>query len=108
MAELAFQTCRFDVFHTHVEWEGEIGVGSGRDVYMAWFREEAVPRSVCEVTLDESGYVEWIHVCEGFRRQGIATEVFRGLEDYLGEELVVEGVTGAGNAFANFIANEEQ
>ena len=67
-----FQTPRFDVFLTMVVRNP--GLGFGRDVYMAWFRDEDVPRSVCEVTLF-GNFVEWLHVCEQHRRQGIATEV---------------------------------
>lgn len=96
---LVFQTRRFDVFHIYIEREPTIG--AGRDVYTAWYRNEDVPRSVCEVTLF-GNYVEWIHVCETMRRMGIATEVLNGLEKYVGS-LTMEGVTESGESFCRSI-----
>ena len=90
-----FQTPRFDVFLTMVVRNP--GLGFGRDVYMAWFRDEDVPRSVCEVTLF-GNFVEWLHVCEQHRRQGIATEVLQALEQHLGV-LSFEGATEFGEKF---------
>jgi len=95
VARLEFQTERFDVFYVHVERNPQLGCG--RDVYMAWHRHEDVPRSVCEVTL-WGNYIEWLHVCEEWRRNGVATEVMRGLEKNVGE-LDYSGVTEAGEAF---------
>ena len=45
-------------------------------------------------------YVEWVHVCETMRREGIATEVLRGLEQHIGE-LMMDGATDAGDAFCD-------
>jgi len=89
------QTARFDVFHVHITRSPDLGCG--RDVYMAWFREHDVPRSVCEVTLF-GNYAEWIHVCKEWRRQGIATEVLRGIETLVGP-VKLHGVTESGEAF---------
>jgi GNAT superfamily N-acetyltransferase len=91
----AFQTPRFDVFLVTIVRNPELGFC--RDVYTAWFRDEDVPRSVCEVTLF-GNYVEWLHVCEQHRRSGIATEVLQALEQHLGV-LSFEGATEAGDKF---------
>jgi len=88
------QTERFDVFHVHITRNPALGCG--RDVYMAWFRDTDVPCSACEVTLF-GNYVEWIHVCEEWRRQGIATEILRGIEALYGP-LTLDGVTESGEA----------
>lgn len=81
------RTERFDIFHHVVERNPSLGVP--KDVYEAWFHSEDVPRSVCEVTIWKSksfgNYVEWCHVCEQYRRQGIATEVMRAIENHVGE-----------------------
>ena len=95
------QTDRFDIFHVHVTRNPNLGCG--RDVYMAWARNEDIPRSLCEVTL-LGNHVEWIHVCEGWRRQGIAREVIAGLECLVGE-LELEGTTEAGEAFCRAVCS---
>lgn len=96
------QTKRFDIFHHQVVRNPKMGLP--KDVYEAWYRDEDVPRSVCEVTVWAStnphlgNYVEWLHVCEWYRRQGIATEVLEALEKHLGQ-LSFDGATDAGEAF---------
>lgn len=93
------QTARFDIFHHRVVRNPEMGLP--KEVFTAWFRDEDVPRSVCEVTLFPNPfglYVEWVHVCEEYRRQGIATEVMRALEKKFGE-LDMSGATEAGEGF---------
>lgn len=89
------QTKRFDVFLQRVVRNPALGVG--RDVFTAWFRDEDVPRPVCVVTLF-CNYVEWIQVCEHYRRRGIATEVLEGIEAIYGV-MSMDGVTDAGEAF---------
>jgi GNAT superfamily N-acetyltransferase len=93
------QTERFDIFHHRIVRNPEMGFP--KEIFTAWFREEDVPRSVCEVTLFPNPfglYVEWVHVCEEYRRQGIATEVMRTLERKFGE-LDMSGATEAGAGF---------
>lgn len=89
------QTERFDVFLHRVVRNPALG--SARDVFTAWFREKDVPRPVCVVTLF-GNFVEWVHVSERFRRQGIASEVLEGIEKEYGV-LHMEGATDAGEAF---------
>jgi len=90
------QTERFDIFCIHITRNPAIGCG--RDVYLAWFRDIDVPRSVCDVTLLPGlNYVDWIHVCAEWRRQGIATEVLLGIETLVGP-VKLEGVTDSGKA----------
>jgi hypothetical protein len=100
------QTEHFDVFYQFVVRNPEIG--KPRHVFSAWYREEDIPRSVCEITiftsrversLPVSNFVEWIHVCEHFRRSGIATEVLRAVESLFDAPLELSGVTRAGKAF---------
>ena len=47
-----------------------------RTVFQAWFHSEDVAKPVCIVTINESfaDFVEWVHVDEQYRRQGIATD----------------------------------
>lgn len=95
------QTQRFDIFHHRVVRNPKLGYP--KEVFTAWFRDEDVPRSVCEVTLFPNPfglYVEWVHVCEEYRRQGIATEVMRALENKFGA-LDMSGATDAGEAFVD-------
>ena len=64
---------------------------------------------VCIITVYHSrmgGYVEWVHVDEGERRKGIATEVLRALEKRC-ETLQMEGVTEAGEAFCEAYFKDE-
>ena len=90
-----FQTDRFDVFRVAIQRFQ----GCGRDVFMAWYHTEDIPRPVCEITLF-GNYIEWIQVSDDLRRQGIATEVLTGLENHVGS-LVGEGVTEVGKAFCD-------
>jgi hypothetical protein len=92
------KTKRFDIFHHHVTRNPQLGFG--RDVYEAWPHSQDQPRSVCEVTLC-GNYVEWIHVCEIERRQGIATEVMLALEGVIGC-LEADGVTESGIGFCDY------
>lgn len=102
-----FQTERFDVFRHRVTRNPELV--APRDVYEAWFRDDDIPRSVCEITVWPStsfgNFIEWVHVCEKHRRNGIATEVMKALEKHLGQ-LDFEGVTPAGIAFCEAYEKE--
>src|SRR4051794_1325061 len=95
--ESVFNTNRFEVFRITCE-RGMTGA-MPRDVYLAFFRDEDVPRPVCIVTvwpelpLSESDgtlsestgrYVEWCEVSEQFRRDGIATEVLLAIQEFAG------------------------
>jgi GNAT superfamily N-acetyltransferase len=93
------KTKRFDIFQHHVVRNPEQGLP--RDLFTVWYRDEDVPRPVCEVVLFFSpigNWVEWLHVCEEHRRQGIATEVMRALEKRFGK-LTAVGATTAGIKF---------
>jgi GNAT superfamily N-acetyltransferase len=91
------QTKRFDVFRHRVERNPELGLP--RDLYTAWSRLDDIPRPLCEVTIfhsDMGNYVEWVHVCQQHRRQGIATEVLEALREKIGD-IIVEGTTDEGD-----------
>lgn len=93
------KTKRFDIFKHRVVRNPKQGLP--RDVFTVWHRNEDVPRPVCEVVLFFTPYgiwVEWLHVCEEHRRQGIATEVLRALEKKFGE-ITASGATTAGEKF---------
>lgn len=104
----AFRTARFDVWHSQIIRSERLG-GCPRDIYTAWFHSEDVARPVCEVVIwEQTLYVEWVHVCELYRRQGVAKEVLAGLERHLGVELEMDAVTDAGEAFLAAICNDTQ
>lgn len=93
------KTKRFDIFHHRVVRNPALG--HPKEMFTAWFRGVDVPRPVCEVILWPNPYgiyVEWVHVCEEYRRKGIATEVVRALEQRLGA-LDMSGATDAGEKF---------
>jgi GNAT superfamily N-acetyltransferase len=93
------QTKRFDIFRHRVVRSPDVGLP--RDLFTAWYREEDVPRPVCEIVLFVNPYgvyVEWAHVCEKYRRQGIATEVLAGIEKRWGP-FDMSGATPAGEKF---------
>ena len=107
-----FQTRRFDIFCAHCERNPELG--QPRDVYLAFSRDDDVPRPQYTVTIwptcpcfddDDNhvkgvqSYIEWCEVAEDFRRAGIATEVLLGLQDYVAP-LVGDGKTDSGRALA--------
>lgn len=91
---------RFDIYH-HDICRSEANGGLARSVYHAWFHSQDVPFPVCVVTINECfmDYVEWIHVEERYRRQGIATEVLRAIELELGRVVTMDAVTDLGRAF---------
>jgi len=96
------QTKRFDIFHHCVVRNPTAGYP--RELFTAWRREYDAPaRPLCEVVLWPNPYglyVEWVHVDEQHRRQGIATEVLRALREKFGE-LDMDGATDEGE---NFVA----
>lgn len=105
----AFKTERFAVSHVHCERNDDFGF-AGRDVYIAFHRDEDLPRPVCVVTLFDAtavNWVEWVEVPTDERRKGIATEVLRGLEQHVGS-LELSGVTDEGEAFVNAFCPEEE
>lgn len=105
VAERVTRTERFDIFRVDVEREPAMGIG--RTVYMAWHHSEDIPRPVCTVTIGPMfNYVEWINVEEGFRRQGVATEVLKAIEDVIGE-CQLDAVTSEGLAFCEAYIGEE-
>lgn len=90
---VVIQTERFTIHQFFIPRDEKLG--EGRDYYVAMFRDEDVPRPVCEVVV-WNNYLEWVHVCETMRRQGIATEVILAIEAHIGSILVKEGVTETG------------
>lgn len=78
------------------------GVRLPRTVFQAWFHSMDVVKPVCIVTVNESmfDYVEWCHVEEQYRRQGIATEVVRAINSVV-PGLSFEGATDEGEAFVD-------
>lgn len=95
-------TERFDIYHHDIRRSDANG-GMPRSVYHAWFHSEDIPKPVCVVTINRSfmDYVEWIHVDESYRRQGIAMEVLRAIEVEIGCPLSIDGATDDGNAFCD-------
>ena len=94
-------TPRFDIFHHRNVRNPKMG--HPKEMFTAWYRDEDVPRPVCEVILYPNPYgiyVEWVHVCEEYRRHGIATEVVAALEEKFGT-LDMGGATDAGEAFVD-------
>lgn len=111
------QTDRSDVFRTSVSVPT---LDFPRDVYLAFHRHEDVARPICVVTIwptapawgDDgkvivggSKYVEWCHVDEEFRREGIATEVLLGIQNFIGP-LSADGMTDEGAALAMAIGDK--
>lgn len=93
------KTKRFDIFHHRVVRNPKLG--HPKEMFTAWFHGVDVPRPICEVILWPNPYglfVEWVHVCEEYRRKGIATEVLKALESKFGP-LDMGGATDAGEKF---------
>lgn len=94
------KTKRFDIFKHRVVRNPKQGLP--RDMFTAWHHSEDVPRPVCEVVIYPhtvfGNFVEWVHVCEEHRRQGIATEVITAIEQTYGA-LVLTGATKVGEKF---------
>lgn len=93
------KTKRFDIFHHRVVRNPDLG--HPKEMFTAWFHGEDVPRPVCTVILWPNPYglyVEWVQVCDTYRRKGIATEVLHALETKLGA-LDMGGATDAGEKF---------
>ena len=100
--KVLLSTERFDIHGSAITRSENLG-GHERHVYQAWHHTEDVARPVCIVTIWESfgNYVEWIHVEEQFRREGIATEVLRAIEETIGGNVSFEGATVEGIAFCD-------
>lgn len=98
-ADAPLRTARFDIHRHEITRDNKVG-GMPRTVFHAWHHSEDVPKPVCIVTVFEcfSNYVEWVHVDEHHRRQGIATEVLQAIENEFGA-LTMEGTTPSGTAF---------
>lgn len=95
------RTERFTIFSHEIKRDENVG-GAYRTVFQAWFHSEDVPKPVCIVTVNEGcgDYVDWLHVDEQYRRQGIASEVVRAIESYI-PTLMLEGATDDGEAFVD-------
>lgn len=95
------RTARFNI-HSHEIKRDEAMGGMFRTVFQAWFHSADVPRPICIVTINESfqDFVEWVHVEESFRRQGVATEVMTAIEDLI-PGIILDGATEAGEAFCD-------
>lgn len=100
MIKPVYQTERFDIFRVQICRNPELG--APRDLFTAWARKEDLARSLCEVTIFQTSfgnYVEWLHVDEQHRRVGIATEVLSAIEDILGGSLEMVAASESGEAF---------
>lgn len=93
------RTERFTIFSHEIKRDESLG-GMCRTVFQAWFHSEDVPKPICIVTINEgfADFVEWVHVDEQFRRQGIATEVMRAIEGII-PGITMSGATDEGDAF---------
>ncbi len=93
------RTKRFTIHRHEIKRDDSVG-GMPRTVFQAWHHSEDIPKPVCVVTINQcfSNFVEWVHVDEGHRRQGVATEVLRAIEQGIGEA-TIDGATDAGKAF---------
>lgn len=93
------RTERFNIHRHEITRDEKLG-GMSRTVFHAWHHTEDVAKPVCIVTINEGflNYVEWIHVDEQYRREGIATEVLRAIETDIGGVLL-DGATDEGEAF---------
>lgn len=96
------RTERFTIFSHEIPRDEKLG-GVPRTVFQAWFHSEDIPKPVCIVTVNESfmDFVEWVHVDEQYRRQGIATEVVRAIECVI-PGIVLDGATDAGDAWCDY------
>lgn len=100
------RSARFEIHKHTINRPKETG-GCPRTIYHAWFHTCDVPKPVCIVTINRFStltssfnYVEWIHVDEDFRRQGIATETLASIASQLGR-LLIDGATDEGEAFCS-------
>lgn len=93
------RTERFLIHHVEVMRPENLG-GMPRSMFTAWHHTDDIPRPLCTVIVNQcfSNFVEWVHVDEAHRRQGIATEVLRAVELEVGG-LTMDGATEAGTAF---------
>jgi len=93
------RTERFDIHRHEITRDDAVG-GMSRTVFHAWYHSEDVAKPVCVVTINQcfSNFVEWVHVDEGHRRQGVATEVLRAIEGEIGD-VMIDGATDEGEAF---------
>lgn len=93
------RTKRFTIFSHEIKRDDALG-GLSRTVFQAWFHSLDVAKPVCFVTVNEGfcDFVEWIHVDEQYRRQGIATEVVNAIENII-PGITFEGATDAGHAW---------
>lgn len=94
------RTNRFDIFGDEVFRDESLG--NPRTVFQAWHHSEDIPRPVCIVVVNQcfGNYVEWAETFDGFRRQGIATEVLRAIELEIGG-ITIHAVTESGTAFCD-------
>jgi len=99
--EMKIRTERFDIHRQEIRRDEKLG-DICRTLFHAWHHSEDIAKPICFVTVNESfsNYVEWIHVDESFRRQGIATEVLRAIETEIGT-VMIDGATEAGEAFCD-------
>jgi GNAT superfamily N-acetyltransferase len=95
-------TERFVIYSHEIQRPQKLG-GMCRTVFQAWFHSQDIPRPICIVTINESmcDYVEWVHVEEEFRRQGIATEIIHAIEGVI-PGITLEGATDEGEAWCDY------
>lgn len=108
MSKPKFSTERFDVFKVTCGRRLQgcecdvLPLGAApRDVYLAFFHSYDEPKAIATITVwpkSDNGlwhYVQWMDVTHDYRRRGVAMELLRGLEKYIGP-LEMSGATLAG------------
>lgn len=88
------ETDRFFLESTIVERDN----GLSREHITLWPKKD-IPRPVASITLF-GNFVEWMTVCDCYRRQGVATEMVYAVETLYGQ-LEFNGVTETGKLFEN-------
>lgn len=100
-ARPSFTTKRLNVFKVTVQPTAQ---HQARAVFIGFRTDIDFPAAIITATVWVDSplcgpYVEWIETNDRERRQGFASELWRGIEKHLGEELQAEGATEAGNGF---------
>ena len=100
----AFETKRLRVFRC--EDITPMDANTPRTVFMAFRRDIDRPMVAATaviwmdaVRICGGPYVDWLEVSSEYRRQGLGTELLRGIETHLDSELYYEGGSELGDLF---------
>jgi hypothetical protein len=107
-----FSTDRFDVFHTNCQFNNDDH--SGRDIYLAYERDEYMQAPVCTIvifpnyTIRDSAVhrMDWIETHEEWRGCGAATEVLLALQKHIGPILSSGPTTPQGYCFLKSVRGQ--